>query len=218
MKSSIATVCISGSLREKLTAISRAGFDGYELFENDFVTSSLSSEDVRERSADLGLTLDLYQPFRDIEGTTAERFAAALERARHKFQLMNRLGVDTILVCSNVGTATIDDDALAAEQLKVLAGVAADHGVRIAYEALAWGLPCLVSPMGGGEIIRDGVEGFVMDPYDVDLWAERIRQLAQDHALRETMARAARERAATFTWDRVGIHRRELLLSRVINS
>jgi 4-hydroxyphenylpyruvate dioxygenase len=139
VKSSIATVCISGSLREKLTAISRAGFDGYELFENDFVTSSLSAEDVRERSADLGLTLDLYQPFRDIEGTTAERFAAALERARHKFQLMNRLGVDTILVCSNVGTATIDDDALAAEQLKVLAGVAADHGVRIAYEALAWG-------------------------------------------------------------------------------
>lgn len=88
----------------------------------------------------------------------------------------------------------------------------------VSYEALAWGLPCLVSPMGGGEIIRDGVEGFVMDPYDVDLWAERIRQLAQDHALRETMARAARERAATFTWDRVGIHRRELLLSRVINS
>ncbi|MGE3194673.1 MAG: bifunctional sugar phosphate isomerase/epimerase/4-hydroxyphenylpyruvate dioxygenase family protein [Microbacteriaceae bacterium] len=139
MKSSIATVCISGSLREKLTAISRAGFDGYELFENDFVTSSLSAEDVRERSADLGLTLDLYQPFRDVEGTTPERFAASLERARHKFQLMHRLGVDTMLVCSNVGTATIDDDALAAEQLNALADVAADHGVRIAYEALAWG-------------------------------------------------------------------------------
>jgi len=139
MRASIATVCISGSLREKLSAIARAGFDGYELFENDFVTSSLSAEEVRDRSADLGLTLDLYQPFRDIEGTSPEVFAAALERARRKFELMNRLGVDTILICSNVGTATIDDDALAAEQLNAMAVVAAEHGVRLAYEALAWG-------------------------------------------------------------------------------
>jgi 4-hydroxyphenylpyruvate dioxygenase len=139
MRASIATVCISGSLREKLTAIARAGFDGYELFENDFVTSALSADDVRERSADLGLTLDLYQPFRDIEGTTPEIFAAALERARRKFELMDRLGADTILVCSNAGTATIDDDTLAAEQLHALASVAAEHGIRIAYEALAWG-------------------------------------------------------------------------------
>jgi len=139
MRASIATVCISGSLREKLTAISRAGFDGYELFENDFVTSPLSADEVRERSADLGLSLDLYQPFRDIEGTAPETFEAALERARRKFALMNRLGADTILVCSNVGTASIDDDALAAEQLYQLAVVAAEHGVRVAYEALAWG-------------------------------------------------------------------------------
>jgi len=139
MRSSIATVCISGSLREKLTAIARAGFDGYELFENDFVTSSLSAEEVRERSLDLGLTLDLYQPFRDIEGTDPRVFAAALDRARRKFELMNRLGVDTMLVCSNVGTATIDDDALAAEQLNSMAVLAADHGVKLAYEALAWG-------------------------------------------------------------------------------
>lgn len=139
MRASIATVCISGSLREKLTAISRAGFDGYELFENDFVTSSLSAEEVRKRSIDLGLTLDLYQPFRDIEGTAPEAFAAALERARRKFELMGRLGVNTMLVCSNVATATIDDDVLAAEQLRAMAEVAADHGVRLAYEALAWG-------------------------------------------------------------------------------
>lgn len=139
MRASLATVCISGSLREKLTAISRAGFDGYELFENDFVTSSLSAEDVRQRSIDLGLTLDLYQPFRDIEGTAPRVFAAALERARRKFELMGRLGVDTMLVCSNVATATIDDDALAAEQLHKMAAAAADSGVRIAYEALAWG-------------------------------------------------------------------------------
>ena len=52
---------------------------------------------------------------------------------------MERLGVDTMLVCSNVSEAAIDDDALAAAQLHALAERAAEHGIRIAYEALAWG-------------------------------------------------------------------------------
>jgi 4-hydroxyphenylpyruvate dioxygenase len=47
--------------------------------------------------------------------------------------------MDTILVCSNVATATIDDDAVRAEQLAQLAGLAGDHGIKVAYEALAWG-------------------------------------------------------------------------------
>jgi glycosyltransferase involved in cell wall biosynthesis len=80
----------------------------------------------------------------------------------------------------------------------------------VSYEALGWSLPCLVSPMGGGEIVRDGVEGYVMDPYDIDIWARRIRELAQDRRLREQMAQAARERSMEFTWDRVGARRREL--------
>ena len=52
---------------------------------------------------------------------------------------MSRLGMDTILVCSNVATASIDDDGLRAEQLAALAALARDHGVKVAYEALAWG-------------------------------------------------------------------------------
>ena len=52
---------------------------------------------------------------------------------------MERLGADMMLVCSNVSQAAIDDDALAAAQLHALAERAAEHGIRIAYEALAWG-------------------------------------------------------------------------------
>jgi 4-hydroxyphenylpyruvate dioxygenase len=47
--------------------------------------------------------------------------------------------MDTILVCSNVATASIDSDDLRAEQLGRLAALAGDHGVKVAYEALAWG-------------------------------------------------------------------------------
>jgi 4-hydroxyphenylpyruvate dioxygenase len=52
---------------------------------------------------------------------------------------MGRLGIDTMLVCSNAGTATIDDDEVSADQLRRLGDLAAGHGVRLAYEALAWG-------------------------------------------------------------------------------
>ncbi len=76
---------------------------------------------------------------RDIEALPEEEFARALRRARHKFELMGRLGADTVLVCSSVSPHALDDDALAAEQLSRLAGLAEDHGVRVAYEALAWG-------------------------------------------------------------------------------
>ncbi|MET3919470.1 TIM barrel protein [Arthrobacter sp. UYEF20] len=139
MRTGIATVCLSGTLREKLQACAVAGFDGIEIFEQDLVTSPLSPEDVRKMAADLGLSLDLYQPFRDFDSVPEELLAANLRRAEAKFRLMSRLGMDTVLVCSNVGTASIDDDDLRAAQLSRLAGLAADHGVKVAYEALAWG-------------------------------------------------------------------------------
>ncbi len=41
MRRSIATVCLSGTLEEKLAAAAAAGFDGVELFENDLIASPL---------------------------------------------------------------------------------------------------------------------------------------------------------------------------------
>lgn len=139
MRTSIATVSLSGSLTEKLTAASRAGFDGVEIFENDLLASPLAPEEIRARCADLGLGIDLYQPLRDIEAVPEEEFTRNLRRARHKFELMRRLGADTVLVCSSVSPSAVDDDALAAEQLSRLADLAGEFGIRVAYEALAWG-------------------------------------------------------------------------------
>ncbi|WP_435228497.1 bifunctional sugar phosphate isomerase/epimerase/4-hydroxyphenylpyruvate dioxygenase family protein [Streptomyces sp. Tue6028] len=139
MRTSIATVSLSGPLTEKLTAAARAGFDGVEIFENDLLASPLAPEEIRARTADLGLSIDLYQPLRDIEAVPPEEFARNLRRARHKFELMRRLGADTVLVCSSVSPLAVDDDALAAEQLRELADLAQDFGIRVAYEALAWG-------------------------------------------------------------------------------
>ena len=139
MRTSIATVCISGTLVDKLHACAEAGFDGVEIFEPDLVASPASPEEIAALAQRLGLSIDLYQPFRDAEGVTEDEFAEVLRRARAKFGLMERLGADTLLVCSNVGTATVDDDQVSADQLRRLGDEAAAHGIRLAYEALAWG-------------------------------------------------------------------------------
>jgi 4-hydroxyphenylpyruvate dioxygenase len=139
VKVGIATVCLSGTLDDKLAAVAAAGFDGVEIFENDLVVSPWSPKQLRERCADLGLTIDLYQPFRDFEAVPPDVLAANLRRAERKFDVMAELGADTMLVCSSVSPDAVDDDDLAAGQLHLLADRAAARGIRIAYEALAWG-------------------------------------------------------------------------------
>jgi 4-hydroxyphenylpyruvate dioxygenase len=139
VRRSIATISLSGPLEEKLAAAARAGFDGVEIFEGDLITCRLPPADIRARAADLGLAILLYQPFRDAEAVPGEEFQRTLRRAERKFGLMTSLGADLMLVCSNVSAAAIDDDARAAGQLAQLAERAGRHGIRIAYEALAWG-------------------------------------------------------------------------------
>lgn len=135
----IATVCLSGTLEDKLAAAAAAGFDGIEVFEPDLIASPWSPREIAARCADLGLSIDLYQPFRDLDSTDPERFARNLRRAEHKFDVMERLGVDVVLVCSSVSADAVGDLDRLAEQLATAAARAEARGVRLAYEALAWG-------------------------------------------------------------------------------
>lgn len=138
-RTAVATVCLSGTLEDKLAAASTAGFDGVEIFAPDLVACPLPPADVGRRCADLGLSVDLFQPLRDIDSTDRTRFAANLRRAGHTFDVMAGLGADTVLVCSSVSDDAVTDDDRLAGQLHTLAGHAAARGMRIAYEALAWG-------------------------------------------------------------------------------
>ena len=139
MRTSIATVCLSGGLDEKLAAAAAAGFDGVEIFENDLVACAWSPTEIRRRAEDLGLSMELYQPFRDFEAVPPDRLAHNLRRARRKLELACLLGAPLLLVCSSVSDLATDDDSLASEQLHQLAALAEEHGLRVAYEALSWG-------------------------------------------------------------------------------
>lgn len=139
MRRSIATVSLSGMLREKLQAIAAARFDGVEIFENDLLQFSGKPAEVRSIAADLGLAIDMFQPFRDFDGSTTAQVARSLERAERKFDLMDALGTDLLLVCSSVQPDALGDTERLAEQFARLAEAAGRRGKRIAYEALAWG-------------------------------------------------------------------------------
>ncbi len=139
MRRSIATVSLSGGLREKLDAIASARFDGVEIFENDLTFFNGSPRDVAHIAGDLGLSIDLFQPFRDFEGVDDAAFLRNLDRIERKFDLMQELGAPLILVCSNVSPAAIGDDQRSTTQLAQLAERAGKRGLRVGFEALSWG-------------------------------------------------------------------------------
>ncbi|MBB3613020.1 sugar phosphate isomerase/epimerase and 4-hydroxyphenylpyruvate domain-containing protein [Rhizobium sp. BK602] len=139
MKTSIATVSISGELPDKLTAISKAGYSGVEIFENDFLAFDGSPADVGRMARDSGLEITLFQPFRDFEGMPHAFRQRTFDRAERKFDIMQELGTDLLLVCSNVSTASLGGIDRAAEDFHELGERAAKRGLRVGYEALAWG-------------------------------------------------------------------------------
>src|SRR5262249_15026495 len=70
----------------------------------------------------------------------------------------------------------------------------------VVLEAMACGLPVIVTANGPADVLRDGVDGFTSPARDADAVASRLETLYRDAALREEMGRNAARRAAEFGW------------------
>jgi glycosyltransferase involved in cell wall biosynthesis len=69
-------------------------------------------------------------------------------------------------------------------------------------EAMSQGLPVITtSHTAGPDVIRDGVDGFIVPIRSPEEMARRLDQLASDPALLAAMKVAAWERARQFTWE-----------------
>ena len=64
-------------------------------------------------------------------------------------------------------------------------------------EAMAQGLP-VIATSACGEVVRDGIDGFVVPPGDAATLAERLRRLRREPDLYAAMSRAALVRATEF--------------------
>src|SRR5918999_2478500 len=129
MRTAIATVCLSGTLAEKLEAIAAAQFKGVEIFENDLLGFNGTPADVRRMVGDLGLEVITFQPFRDFEGMPEPHRNKVFSRAERKFDLMQELGCDLLLVCSNISPASLGGVDRAAADFRELGDRAAKRGL-----------------------------------------------------------------------------------------
>ncbi len=80
---------------------------------------------------------------------------------------------------------------------------------QVTYEAASRGLAIVTTPAGAGRIVRDGIDGIILDPYDTEAWVETFRKLRANPDLRLRLGRSARERSLEFSWDRVAARRAE---------
>src|SRR6187401_11464 len=139
MLSCIATISVNGPLRTKLRAIADAGFEHVEIFESDLLASPESVPVIGAMMRDLGLTCVAFQPFRDFEGMPAAERGRVFDRAERKFDVLQELGTDLMLVSSNVSPGSLADRGRIVDDFRELGDRAAARGLRVAFEALAWG-------------------------------------------------------------------------------
>ncbi|HEY5761381.1 MAG TPA: TIM barrel protein [Steroidobacter sp.] len=139
MFTSIASVSISGRLDAKLRAIVEAGFDGVELVENDLLTYDGTARDVGRMIRELGLTCTAFQRVNDFEGMSGAVRTHNFSLIERKLDAMEQVGTDLLIVGSNGSTATSGDRQRIVADFHELTERVHARGMRIGYEALAWG-------------------------------------------------------------------------------
>jgi glycosyltransferase involved in cell wall biosynthesis len=83
----------------------------------------------------------------------------------------------------------------AGSQIAVLPALKREGLPKTVIEAMAYGVPPVVTDTGGNaELVEDGVSGKVVPPGDATALAAALAELAGDASLRRAMGRAARER------------------------
>ena len=89
-----------------------------------------------------------------------------------------------------------------------------EGGPMVTYEAMAHGITPLVTAMGAGAIVQDGINGIVLPDFDIDAWANAIKDIANNKQKRIDLGEKAKARAQEFTWERVAEERAKLLEDR----
>ena len=85
-----------------------------------------------------------------------------------------------------------------------------EGGPMVTLEAMAHGLPCVVTPMGTSGAVTEQ-EGIIVEPGSVEALAEALVRLSSSAPLRRELGDAAYRKSLDYTWTKVGALRYERL-------
>ena len=109
------------------------------------------------------------------------------------------------------------EDLIGISDLLLLPSETESFGL-VALEAMACEVPVVASNVGGlPEVLMDGVEGFLVEPRDIEKMAERSVSILADDSFRREMGKRAREKAHSLFCSTKIITRYEEFYRKVIN-
>jgi glycosyltransferase involved in cell wall biosynthesis len=87
----------------------------------------------------------------------------------------------------------------------------AEGSAIVVYEAMASGLPVVVTPNVGADLVRDGIDGFVVPVRSSLAIADCLQRFLDDPELGQKMGMAARSRVLSYDWSAFRQNFRQLL-------
>jgi glycosyltransferase involved in cell wall biosynthesis/peptidoglycan/xylan/chitin deacetylase (PgdA/CDA1 family) len=130
-----------------------------------------------------------------LSGPADERARASLERLSERHGVAHQVEQLGFLPPERLAVAYRHATALALPSVIEGFGLPVLEAMSVGTPVVASGLPALHEVAGDAAL-------FVDRPLDPDAWAEALRRLARDGALRDRLSRAGLERAAMFSWER----------------
>lgn len=195
MRTSISTLSVADTLEDKLTAFSAAGFDGIELAERDLTVEGGTTDEIGRLVRDHGLQIDLFRPSFEIEGPPDDLRSRLLDRIELRFDVMEALGAELMLIDSTTVRQSLDDVDRLANVFALLGERAAARGLRVGYEERAWGRYGS-DHRDAWEVVRRAAHpavGLVLDSFHVTargLSPESIRAIPSDRIFHVQIADA----------------------------
>ena len=195
MKTAISTLSMTGEFADKLTAAAAAGFNGIEIGEQDFLAHGGTPAELGRIVRDHGLDVVLLDPVVDFEGLPHSLRRKAFERIERRFEQMVELGTNLMLISSTEDTAALGGVDRMATDFAELGERAAEHGLRVGYEARAWGRH-ISDYRDAWEVVRRAAHpavGLVLDSFHIlarGLSPESIRAIPGDRIFHVQLADA----------------------------
>jgi glycosyltransferase involved in cell wall biosynthesis len=116
-------------------------------------------------------------------------------------EMLRRLAGELAITetCTFLGSRPNGIEYMAAGDIAAMTTLFEGHSIAV-LEALACGRPLVVNDVDGThDSLDDAVEGFLVPPADIELFAARLIELIDDAPLRKQMGEAGRARAAQFS-------------------